>query len=96
MSEGGAGFQAYLLPTDVRLGADVEIELLEEAGSTPDRLRLPGVIRHVTRSDAGQVRVGVEFVGLSELEYRLIALLVRRDAAPRPRQHVASRAVVVR
>jgi hypothetical protein len=80
VSASGAGFQAYILPTDVRLGAEVEIELVDEVDPTPDPVRLGGAIRHLTRSDAGHVRVGMEFAGLSDLEACLLAMLFRRDA----------------
>lgn len=81
VSDGGAGFQAYLLPTDVLPLADVELELTNRTVPRPDPFRVPARVRHIARSDAGHVRVGVEFVGLSELEAQLIAMLFRRDAA---------------
>jgi hypothetical protein len=92
VSEAGAGFQAYMLATDVLPLADVELELVDRDDPQPDPLRLTGRVRHLTRSDAGHVRVGMEFVGLSDLEGRLLAMLFRRDGTrgTRFRREVAS------
>lgn len=84
VSDGGIGFQAYLLPTDVLPFADVELELTNRADFRPDPFRVQARVRHLARSDAGHIRVGVEFVGLSDLEAQLIAMLFGRDGA-RPR-----------
>lgn len=81
VSATGAGFQAFMLPTDASPLAEVELELVDRNDPEPDPLRLAGRVRHLTRSHAGHVRVGLEFVGLSELEGRLVAMLFRRDAA---------------
>jgi hypothetical protein len=81
VSDGGAGFQAYLLPTDALPFADVELELTDRAESRPDPFRLAARVRHLARSEAGHVRVGVEFVGLSDLETQLLGMLFRRDAS---------------
>jgi hypothetical protein len=85
VSERGAGFQAFMLATDALPMADVELELVDGADPAPDRLRLQGRIAHLTRSNAGHVRVGVEFVDLTDLEGRLLAMLFRRDSTRRPR-----------
>jgi hypothetical protein len=79
VSETGAGFQAFMLATDAAPLADVELELVDRGDPHPDPLRLSGRVRHLARSDAGHVRVGMEFVDLSDLEGRLLAMLFRRD-----------------
>jgi hypothetical protein len=81
VSATGAGFQAFMLPTDAAPMADVELELVDRADPEVDPLRLRGRVAHLTRSNAGHVRVGMEFVDLTELEGRLVAMLFRRDAA---------------
>ncbi len=85
VSQTGAGFQAFMLATDAMPMADVELELVDRADPEPEPLRLTGRVRHLARSSAGHVRVGVEFVGLSELEGRLVAMLFRRDAGGKTR-----------
>jgi hypothetical protein len=79
VSETGAGFDAYMLATDALPQSDVELELIDRADPEPDAVRLVGRVRHVARSEQGHVRVGVEFVDLSSLEGRLLAMLFRRD-----------------
>ncbi len=81
VSATGAGFQAFMLATDALPMADLELELVDRGDPAPDPLRLSGRVRHLTRSNAGHVRVGMEFVGLNECEGRLLAMLFRRDAA---------------
>jgi hypothetical protein len=85
VSETGAGFQAFMLPTDASPLADVELELIDPADPMPDPLRVRGRVRHLARSNAGHVRVGMEFAGLTELEGRLLAMLFRRDERRRVR-----------
>jgi hypothetical protein len=85
VSATGAGFQAFMLPSDALPMADVELELIDRADPEPDPLRFTGQVRHLTRSNAGHVRVGMEFADLSELEGRLLAMLFRRDEARRSR-----------
>jgi hypothetical protein len=85
VSETGAGFQAFMLPTDVLPTSEVELELVDRADPDPDPLRLPGRVAHLTRSNAGHVRIGMEFVDLTPLEGRLLAMLFRRDAGHRAR-----------
>jgi hypothetical protein len=87
VSATGAGFQAFILPSDAVPLADVELELVDRADPEPDAVRLTGRIAHLTRSHAGHLRVGIEFVGLTDLEGRLLATLFRRDAGRRPRAH---------
>jgi hypothetical protein len=89
VSESGAGFQAFMLATDALPLADVELELVDRGDPEPDPLRFTGQVRHLARSNAGHVRVGIEFVGVSELEGRLLAMLFRRDAARRTRHRPA-------
>jgi hypothetical protein len=90
VSATGAGFQAFMLATDALPMADVELELIDRGDPEPEPLRLRGRVMHLTRSNAGHVRVGMEFVDLTELEGKLVAMLFRRDAArhsrfrPRP------------
>ena len=79
VSEIGAGFQAFMLPTDASPLADVELELVDRTDPEPDPLRFTGRVRHLTRSNAGHVRVGMEFAGLTDREGRLLAMLFRRD-----------------
>jgi hypothetical protein len=79
----GAGFQAYMLATDAVQLSTAELELIDASGGE-GRIRLRGQVRHLTRSDEGHVRVGIEFVGLTELERRLLEMLFGRDAAGRP------------
>jgi hypothetical protein len=80
VSATGAGFQAYMLATDAVPKADVELELVDRTDPAPDPLRLTGRVRHLARSDKGHLRVGMEFVELTDLEGRLLAMLFRRDA----------------
>jgi PilZ domain len=81
VSATGAGFQAYMLATDAVPQADVELELVDRTDPEPDPLRLTGRVRHLARSDQGHLRVGMEFVELTDLEGRLLAMLFRRDSA---------------
>jgi hypothetical protein len=81
VSATGAGFQAFMLATDALPMAHVELELTDRGDPEPEPLRLRGRVAHLTRSNAGHVRVGMEFVDLTELEGRLVAMLFRRDAA---------------
>jgi hypothetical protein len=81
VSETGVGFQAFMLPTDASPLAEVELELADRADHDSEPLRFTGRVRHLTRSNAGHVRVGMEFVGLTDLEGRLLAMVFRRDAA---------------
>jgi hypothetical protein len=85
VSETGAGFQAFMLPTDALPMAEVELELVDRHDPEPDPLRFKGRVAHLTRSHAGHVRIGMEFVGVTKLEGRLLATLFRRDATRRPR-----------
>jgi hypothetical protein len=85
VSASGAGFQAFMLATDAAPMAEVELELVDRGDPEPDPLRLQGRVAHLTRSNAGHVRVGIEFVDLTELEGRLVAMLFRRDEARRSR-----------
>src|SRR5262249_24885194 len=72
VSQNGAGFEAYMLATDAVPMREVELELVDRADPTPDPIRLSGRVRHLARSSQGHVRVGMEFVDLSELEGRLL------------------------
>ena len=85
VSETGAGFQAFMLATDVAPMAEVELELVDRSDPEPDPVRIQGRVAHLTRSNAGHVRVGMEFVDLSQFEGRLLAMLFRRDAVHRAR-----------
>ena len=58
VSATGAGFQAFMLATDALPMADLELELVDRGDPAPDPLRLVGRVRHLTRSNAGHVRVG--------------------------------------
>jgi hypothetical protein len=86
VSESGAGFQAYMLATDAVQLTSAELELIDDSGTGEGSIRLRGQVRHLTRSEEGHVRVGIEFVGLTELEGRLLGLLFGRDAFGRARQ----------
>ena len=86
VSATGAGFQAFMLATDAVPLAEVELELVDRSDPEPDAFRLRGKVAHLTRSQAGHLRVGIEFVDLTELEGRLLATLFRRDGARRPRE----------
>jgi hypothetical protein len=86
ISQTGAGFDAYLLPTDAAPMHEVELELVDRADPAPDPIRLAGTVRHLTRSPQGHVRVGMEFVALSQLEGRLLAMLFRRDERRHPQR----------
>jgi hypothetical protein len=90
VSSTGAGFQAFMLATDALPMADVELELVDRADPEPDPLRFTGHVRHLARSTAGHVRVGIEFAELSDLEGRLLAMLFRRDAARGARHRPAA------
>jgi hypothetical protein len=91
ISETGAGFQAFMLPTDAVALTTAELELVDGSGAAEETLRLRGTISHLTRSEQGHVRVGIEFIGLTELERRLLGLLFSRDASGRARQSIAAR-----
>jgi hypothetical protein len=84
VSEDGAGFQAFMLGTDANHQADVELELVDRADPERDPLRLAGRVRHIARSEAGHIRVGMQFEGLTDLEVKLLALVFRRDTSRRP------------
>ena len=87
ISESGAGFQAFMLATDAVPLSTVELELVDD--SRGDSIRLRGRLAHITRSNEGHVRIGLEFVDLTELEARLLGLLFGREAAGRARQPLA-------
>ena len=89
VSATGVGFQAFMLATDAMPQADVELELVDRADPEPDPIRFTGRVRHLTRSSAGHVRVGMEFAALSDLEGRLLAMLFRRDAVGSSRHRSA-------
>ena len=80
-----------MLATDARLMADVELELVDRGDPHLDPFRFEGTVRHLTRSNAGHVRVGMEFSGLTDFEGRLLAMLFRRDAARDSRARAAVR-----
>jgi hypothetical protein len=92
VSATGVGFQAFMLETDALPMADLELELVDRGDPEPDPLRLVGRVRHLTRSNAGHVRVGMEFVGLNEFEGRLLAMLFRRNPARSSRGRPARQA----
>jgi hypothetical protein len=96
ISEAGAGFQAFMLPTDAVPLTVAELELIDgDAGADADAtIRLRGTISHLTRSPEGHVRVGIEFVGLTELEGRLLGMLFGRDAAGRSRHALGAPAAL--
>jgi hypothetical protein len=85
VSATGAGFQAFMLATDAVPLSEVELELVDRSDPEPEPFRLRGKVAHLTRSQAGHLRVGIEFVDLTELEGRLLATLFRRDGARRSR-----------
>jgi PilZ domain len=89
ISESGAGFQAYMLATDALPLTTAELELVDESRAGEDPIRLRGRVRHPTRSEEGHVRVGIEFVGLTQLEMQLLGMLFDRDAARRARPTLA-------
>ena len=80
VSATGAGFQAFMLATDALPQADVELELVDRNDPEPDPLRLAGRVRHLARSDKGHLRVGMEFIDVTDREGRLLAMLFRRDS----------------
>jgi hypothetical protein len=90
ISETGAGFEAYMLPTDAVPLTTAELELADRSGNADEIIRLRGKISHLTRSQEGHVRIGIEFVGLTELEGRLLGMLFGRDASRRPRQRLGT------
>lgn len=85
ISETGAGFQAFMLPTDAVAQTIAELELVDGDGTVDETIRLRGKISHLTRSPEGHVRVGIEFVEITELEGRLLGMLFGRDAVGRTR-----------
>ena len=89
MSETGAGFQAFMLATDAVSLSTAELELVDGSSAGEAKIRLRGQVRHLTRSPEGHVRVGIEFLGLTELEGRLLGMLFGRDAARNARQPLA-------
>ena len=90
ISETGAGFQAFMLPTDAVPLTVAELELIDGDAT----IQLRGTISHLTRSPEGHVRVGIEFLGLSELEGRLLGMLFGRDAAGRSRHALGAPAAL--
>jgi hypothetical protein len=86
ISETGAGFQAFMLPTDAVPLTTAELELVDASGDADETIRLRGTISHLTRSPEGHVRIGIEFLELTELEGRLLGMLFSRDASGRVRQ----------
>lgn len=90
ISETGAGFQAFMLPTDALPMMTAELELVDGSGNAEETIRLRGTISHLTRSQEGHVRVGIEFLGLTELEARLLGMLFGRDGSGRARQAIGS------
>jgi hypothetical protein len=80
VSAQGAGFEAYMLATDVALPRRVELQLLDRAAGDAEPIHLEGSVRHLARSPQGHVRVGIEFDGLTDLEGQLLALLFANDA----------------
>jgi hypothetical protein len=86
LSETGAGFQAFMLPTDAVPLSTAELELVDGARNPDETIRLRGRVIRLTRSPEGHVRVGIEFIGLTELEGRLLGMLFGRDASGRARQ----------
>ena len=89
LSETGAGFQAFMLATDAVSMSTAELELVDGSRGGADPIRLRGQVCHLTRSSEGHVRVGIEFVELTELEARLIGMLFDRDAARGARRPLA-------
>ena len=75
-----------MLATDAVSLSTAELELVDGSSAGEDPIRLRGQVRHLTRSSEGHVRVGIEFLGLTELEARLLGMLFGRDAARSPRQ----------
>jgi hypothetical protein len=90
ISETGAGFQAFMLATDAVPQSTAELELVDRSRDGEDPIRLRGEVRHLTRSEQGHVRVGIEFVGLTELEAQLLGMLFGRDTGGRARQPLAT------
>lgn len=89
VSETGAGFEAFMLPTDVLPLTTAELELVDGSGDPEQAIRLRGTVSHLTRSPEGHVRVGLEFIGLTDLERRLLGILFGRDASGRARQSLS-------
>jgi hypothetical protein len=94
ISENGAGFQAFMLPTDAVPLTVAELELIDGDAGADGTIRLRGTISHLTRSPEGHVRVGIEFLELSELEGRLLGMLFGRDAAGRSRHALGAPAAL--
>lgn len=87
VSETGAGFQAFMLATDAVALSTAELELVDPSGDHVIRLR--GRVAHLTRSNEGHVRIGLEFVELTDLESQLLGMLFGRDFAGRARRPLA-------
>jgi len=92
VSETGAGFDAFMLPTDAASVSTAELEIVDPYGDADTPIIVKGNVRHLTRSPDGQVRVGLEFVGLTDLEGRLLGLLFRTLDSSRPRRLKLARA----
>jgi hypothetical protein len=77
ISSSGVGLELYGPPWPPD-GEDAELLVKLDAGVATDagEIELPGVIRNRAPSKFGFVRVGVEFVGLTSEERRLVAEIV--------------------
>jgi hypothetical protein len=62
------------------IGRHVSIEI-PKRGASPN-IRLEGEVRNAARADGGCVRLGIEFVGLSELEQSAVKALGVLSGAP--------------
>jgi hypothetical protein len=81
ISETGAGFEAFMLATDAVRLTIAELELVDPSPDAEATIRVRGKVSHLTRSQEGHVRVGIEFVGLTALEARLLGILFSREAS---------------
>ena len=83
ISATGAGFDAFMLRSDAVLSTVAELEITEPSGGPDASIRLRGTIRHLTRSPEGHIRVGIEFLELTELESQLLGMLFHANESRR-------------
>lgn len=76
LSETGVALEPIGMAADLTLVGRLELHLVPPS-SDGEGLRLLGEIRHMTRSSRGRVRVGIQFVGLTPNEEKLLDLVLR-------------------
>lgn len=73
ISEFGVGIALKLPPRSKLVGRHVSVETPTFGASV--NVRLEGTVRNSVTTDGGSVRLGIEFVGLTEVELSLVKAL---------------------